>query len=773
MITRVSLTNWRSHLQSELEFCEGTNCLIGRMGSGKSSVLDAICFGLFGTFPQLQQKRIKLEDMIMKKPKQQRFAEVKVLFESNGDELSVKRRIEKGKSTAAEFRKNGKLVETQSQKVTEEVERILKVDYDLFTRAVYSEQNQLDMFLTIPKGQRMKKIDELLRLDRFESARLSAVSLKNRFAMHREEKEKILESMNEGGIKTDIETLKTETVALKKEQESLISESEKALEKKNLLKEKIESLEKIRDAMRDITEKISVLESLNGHLRSDISLIEAQLARALFETDLDRLKQEMDGLKNKINSVSSEIRKKRELLLGSRLELGTEKDRLSQGMKLEEERKKLDAILDGGKAEKAKSELAEISGRMEEMSIGICSLNMEMAGCDFSKALKGNCLVCGHELSEEKRRELVSESKKKMETLIERKAKAEEEIKYLAMDKRNLEKAASALELAEMRRMEIGNHAADIETARQKMQMLSGGIEDAEKEMQKMEKDVGAFQPELEILIRDYESAKMFVEKKKEMEKKRKTMENNAAETAALKAKLELAAEKFSEAELKESRERMESLIGVEKSIEAKTRFMEDMISEKRKRLETAEARKRIVEECALEIRKAAAMEEQLQLMERGLEISQEQLRKDFIGAINHAMHMLWENLYPYDDFSSARIAIDGDYVLQVQDFNGWTPIDNVSGGERSIACLALRIAFALVLAPQLRWLVLDEPTHNLDEKAVAELANVLRDNITEFVEQVFLITHDASLESAVSGFLYRMEKEKEGFTNVVKVEGN
>lgn len=772
MITKVSLTNWRSHLQSELEFSEGTNCLIGRMGSGKSSVLDAICFGLFGTFPQLQQKKVKLEDMIMKKPKAQRFAEVRVEFDSNGDVYAVKRRIEKTKSTTAEFRRNGGLVEMQSQKVTEEVEKALKIDYDLFTRAVYSEQNQLDMFLTIPKGQRMKKIDELLRLDRFESARLSAVSLKNRFALHREEKEKTLESMNESGIKTDLQILKSETEALEKERESLISESEKTLEKKNLLKEKIESLEKSRDEMRDIAEKISLLESLNSHLSSDISLIEAHLARAPSEPDLGRLKQEMDALRNKISSDSREIRKKRELLLGSRLEIGTEKDRLSQGMKLEEERKRLDAMLEGGKAEKTKSELAEISERIEEKTIDVGSLKMEMAGCDFAKVLKGNCLVCGHELSEEKRREIVSESRKKMEALIERKTKVEDELKILIAEKKNIEKAASGLELAEMRRREIGDPSAGIDSAKQKMEMLSGSIEDAEKEVQRMEKDAGAFQPELESLIREYESAKMSVEKKSEIEKKKKTMENNAGEIGALKARLERTMKAFSEAELKESRERMESLIGVEKSIEAKTRFMEDLISEKRKRLESAEARKKIVDECALEIRKAAAMEEQLQLMERGLEVSQEQLRKDFIGAINHAMHMLWENLYPYADFSSARIAIDGDYVLQVQDSNGWTPIDNVSGGERSIACLALRMAFALVLAPQLRWLVLDEPTHNLDEKAVAELANVLRDNITEFVEQAFLITHDPSLESAVSGFLYRMEKEKEGFTNVVKVEG-
>ena len=90
------------------------------------------------------------------------------------------------------------------------------------------------------------------------------------------------------------------------------------------------------------------------------------------------------------------------------------------------------------------------------------------------------------------------------------------------------------------------------------------------------------------------------------------------------------------------------------------------------------------------------------------------------------------------------------------------------------MACLALRIAFSLVLAPQLKWLVLDEPTHNLDTKAVDLLGNVLRERISTFIDQVFLITHDPSLEAAVSGYLYRLEREKEkdGFTKVNLVSG-
>ena len=65
MIEKVILRNWKSHLESEFTFSKGTNVLIGHIGSGKTSVLDAICFALFGTTPSLQSKKVKLDDIIM------------------------------------------------------------------------------------------------------------------------------------------------------------------------------------------------------------------------------------------------------------------------------------------------------------------------------------------------------------------------------------------------------------------------------------------------------------------------------------------------------------------------------------------------------------------------------------------------------------------------------------------------------------------------------------------------------------------------------------
>ena len=44
----VQLENIRSHIKSTVPFTSGFNCLVGGLGCGKSSVLYAVDFALFG-----------------------------------------------------------------------------------------------------------------------------------------------------------------------------------------------------------------------------------------------------------------------------------------------------------------------------------------------------------------------------------------------------------------------------------------------------------------------------------------------------------------------------------------------------------------------------------------------------------------------------------------------------------------------------------------------------------------------------------------------------
>ena len=70
---------------------------------------------------------------------------------------------------------------------------------------------------------------------------------------------------------------------------------------------------------------------------------------------------------------------------------------------------------------------------------------------------------------------------------------------------------------------------------------------------------------------------------------------------------------------------------------------------------------------------------------------------------------------------------------------------------------------------------MLDEPTHNLDSEAIDELSITLRERLPDLINQIFLITHEEKLESAVSGFLYKLERNKsiDEPTKVLQISGS
>ncbi|MDE1768661.1 MAG: SMC family ATPase, partial [Candidatus Micrarchaeota archaeon] len=180
MIKSIELKNWRTHKETKLEFSKGTNILIGQMGSGKSSIMDAIAFALFGTFPAIQHRRVSAGKLIRNKPTQAKEGYVKLNFNLDGNDYSIKRTITLDGKSSATIEHNGSYLQSQPQRVTEEIERILKVDYDIFSRVVYSEQNGLDYFLNLNPTNRKKQIDSLLGLDKFALAQESATALTNR-----------------------------------------------------------------------------------------------------------------------------------------------------------------------------------------------------------------------------------------------------------------------------------------------------------------------------------------------------------------------------------------------------------------------------------------------------------------------------------------------------------------------------------------------------------------------------------------------------------------
>ncbi len=775
MITKVKLKNWRSHLDTEIDFSEGTNCFVGPVGSGKTSVMDAICFGLFGTFLQLQQKKLKLEDIIMKKPLPKDKAEVTVFFEiGDNNEWSVKRIITKGKTTA-ELRKNGELIEgPQSTKVTEEIIKILKMDYDLFSRAVYSEQNQLDMFLTLPKGKRMRKIDELLAIDKFEKARTNTKSLINKCLTVLNEKELLVQNLESDENLRMLDTIKREFFELKEKEEKMKNQLNDVIKRKNGISKDIENLKQQQKKLQSINEEIKKFTAFVELTESDINKIKEELVEFAEKTD-EELREEVRKTDEEIKNLNENlIREKRDLDIlkekyagdNARINL-IEKEKLP---KLKKIVKELDEIVENLKKnpiKKLSSELNKSKKELEKNQIKLQKSMVKLSELEESinnLSMAGSiCPICDSKLTKEKKSKLIEKKRKLRKEIKKEIGKYNSLIEKIKFKLPELENKIKEIERMQERFEEIKDSKKELKSLENELKNLKSKTFVFDNQKKMFEKNIKIIEENLNKLKENQEKLKQILSKKEEVNNKLEKLKEYRQKLMMLGNEKELLLSSFSPSILEKFELDYQSVIGLEREIETNLKNLSEIKIGKQKLLEEIENKKKILETYRLEIRKINAIVDQLRLLENALEATQEQLRKDFVSAVNEAMQSIWNELYPYEDIYSIRLGIEGgDYILQLQDSTGWIPVDGVaSGGERSIACLALRIAFSLVLAPQLHMLVLDEPTANLDVKSIEVLANVLRERITKLVEQCFLITHDEKLKEAVSGFCYEFRRDK------------
>jgi len=770
MISLIELKNWRSHLDTKMDFSDGTNVLIGIVGAGKTSILDGLCFGLFGTFPTLMSKKIKLEDVIMKKPHKKEKAEIIINFVLGDDTYSVKRMIEKGKTTA-ELRKNGKLVEApQTQRVTEEVEKLLRINYDLFTRAVYSEQNQIDMFLTIPKGHRMKKIDELLSIDKFEIVRKNTVVLINKFFALSNEKKKIIDGL-QAGSGMDINKTKDDLKKLSNELGRIESKLVSLKDNKKTQEVKLADLKRIDKRIRDINQEekicIATIQAYKADIDKLTDLIDiAEKSDSEFLEKINELEIEMKRGEESLNADREKLTTTRKLISSKETEVKIiSEERVPKLKKDLEDKASISRKLKRSGPEKINE---KIENKLGELDVIKEKLNRQEVRIEETEEtlkqmeeIEKRCPLCDQNMTEKKKMQIINLKKARIARAIKLKEEFSKDVMKLNKDIINLRLKLKESERFETQLLGMGNLEEELTNSEIILKGLRSEMKSLLTEEKMLDKSVSLLETKISKDRISLEKLKSVYEKKQELMHKTRKIEESQAKISVLEKERDSFVGFYSDIIPSIENELME-VYGMEKGLEAKIEGLNRMIIEKEKESDEMEKRKKIIEGYETDAKKFDSIAEQLRLFETSVKLTQDQLRKNFINAVNQATDEVWNQIYPYNDFHSCRLGVEGDYTLQLLDDTGWINVDGIaSGGERSIACLALRIAFSLVLAPQLRWLVMDEPTHNLDERTVRDFSVLLRERLPNMIDQVFIITHDPALEGAVSGHLYKLERNK------------
>lgn len=777
MITKVKLKNFRSHLDSEFNFSSGTNALVGILGSGKSSVVNALCFGLFGTFPDLQGKKIKIDDLIMNKPSVQDQAEIEVEFEIDKKTYSVMRTIERGKGTTySEIREGEKLLDApNTQRVTELVEKILKINYELFSKAIYSEQNALDYFLRLQKGERMRRIDNLLTIDKFEKARSSAVSLRNKLIERKLGKQSVIEQTDVEKLRNLLGELIQDLDKLRKDKLEVTAEIETLDKQKSEMETNVKGLEQLNKDLNYYKEQGKSVESAIEEVKKFIKEIEDLLKGRTKEG----IKKNLGAFSNKIKELENSLEEKRkdqekltELISETRTKIDfMEKEKMSKLGSDISKKLSIQEMIDEIKKKYGRKPLDKMKKQKDELDNLIKKITSFSTRLSETKEtleqiyeLKDHCPVCQSKLTPIKKKKLIKDQKEKI-------GKIEKEIKELEKKKGVEEESFKSLEdvaekfkyfLIEVEGLdEMQSQLKDLKKVYSKSVKT---LESYQKNVNSIKIDIQNLQKEIENTETDEKKLSLLYSRIPEIERKRERLTYLNTRLEDVRLKLTDINKQLEGQDIEKLRKEFTEVVSKKSELEERLKNLTEMFKEKESRGKEEEEKIKMVETQKEEVVKLEKIVKDLKIFEKALEGTQVQLRTEFIEAVNFTMGQIWTNLYPYEDFTRIGLNIEGgDYVLQLLTRAGdWINVDGVaSGGERSLAALALRIAFALTLAPNLQILVLDEPTSNLDSNAIRMLGETLREKINQFINQTFLITHQRELESAVSGHGYRLERDK------------
>ena len=152
IIDRLILRNFKRFRDEEIHFRDGITGILGNNGTGKSSIVQAVFFGLYG----VQATGIEADYIVSRFASPKDKCEVRLDFRIGGDEFSLMRTFKKGKAIQhdAGLYKGKKLLATGVSDVEREVRRILGMGPVDFRNTVYAAQKDLLTLLETTPGKR-------------------------------------------------------------------------------------------------------------------------------------------------------------------------------------------------------------------------------------------------------------------------------------------------------------------------------------------------------------------------------------------------------------------------------------------------------------------------------------------------------------------------------------------------------------------------------------------------------------------------------------------
>ncbi len=778
ILNSLHMQNYKKYRDHTLEFAEGLTGIIGRNGSGKSTIFDAISFALYG------DTRGEKETIRYAKAGEKEAVIVTLVFEIDARSYKVVREL-RGKSLTAKaylYDADDTLIADTARGVTSEIIRLIGMNKEAFMHTVFASQKELTALSGLKNEERKKIIRKLLgleKIDKIEQEIRSRLTDLNRDIRSFSE---ILLSEAEVKALEEAKEVKTkEAEELKKEVEKL----EKSLEAK---RKEVDKLEKALKAMQELKEayvklgsELAVMqtkrENLTKNQKEKKEKIEA-LKRKATQYEKDKpLLADYKALEESIHALQKE-----QVRFERKKALEKEQDDLRvqyETVKAQRDalRKKVEVKPQLLKEIEVKSSLREsIKAKLSETVKQESDLNKEIAGFqglinDTQKKVKqieaigkgSNCPTCTRPLLDEYDNVIASlnETITKFHTdeIVKREAtlkkvleekqkeeeahkKAEEVLQKLNGDLRLLEADEKALLLKEEEFIKVRDKGLK---NKQELETLKD-VKYDEKMHQEQTGKRDKLKPKYEELL----GVQKLIAQIPALESELKTIEESIVQSQEQIKKQEKAiAEHSYDAKAHEAQEALYLKERQSKEELAK------QLSDERVKLKGAEG-----EITTLQSKLARNEEQKKQLQTKLDDKNDYEKLKAFMGEFKNRINsqiapritQLASQMYAAITRGKYQhIEVSNEFDFFIYDDGIHYPIERFSGGEIDLANLVLRIAISKTLSELsgsggVGFLAFDEVFGSQDEERRYEIMEAFH-TIKEQYRQIFLISHESEIK--------------------------
>ena len=808
----LQMENIRSYEKEKIDFPSGTSLFEGDVGSGKSTILMAMEFALFGLGNQRG-------DALLRKGSKK--GSVFLSFNVEEKEYQIKRTLVRGNSDSVRQDKaflsaDGRKVQLSPSEIKERILDILnfkeppnpRAQSVIYRYAVYTPQEEMKFILAQKPDTRLETLRKAFGIEDYKTAADNAKLISN-------------------GIKDKINYLSGQVSDLEQKKASLIELNRKLTDNNRVLALSTEKRAELESALSKYREKLVNLKEIEFRLRqveNEIPHLEKQIKDRddlitryqdeIQETEIEnqeKFRLEMDELekiekptsispeelKEKIKLIKEAVQNRKELFTTLKL-LKENKAVIKEKLEDWKDKTRDDFIKENQElTQKLRESRDLLSQHQKEVNLILKKIyKLEGQLDDINNKLENLdelgeiCPICGSPLDDAHKKDLKEERERESRKL-------NSEIKVLnEVKKKGEEQIEDDNTLIEQIRNELSNYKSiidkfdELDGVNSRINRVEGNISNIDDMLSlniQEDNDFGNFDQYIQHLEDLQEKLNKYFGAQKSLESIRYQYNKNIEKIERKKSEIETLTDKIKQLDvnLTKSKEIIKQLPEIDRKL-VEVQSLHDSTDEEYrgvndKVVETQTLVKRLTEDVHQldkEIKEKETLHNRLEVLKNYHSWFTDYLIPTLSVIEKHVMQNIhldfdenfknWFNLLIDDPSKTGKIDEEFTPIIEQDGFQ--QEINYLSGGEKTSVALAYRLALNNIVQKvstgmKSNLLIMDEPTDGFSKEQLFKIRDIL--NELNY-PQIIIVSHERELESFADN-IFQIEKI-DGVSEVSKV---